>query len=154
MNIQYTYEVVSVDEAARCMEIVYSSEGHQTMHIGARLPYEGESVEDVVKMFEPTILWAEKTRPVLTPQVGVTGTVVSATGQHGNTPTPLTDDAARARRNRELADSDWTALVDAPLTQAERDVWMEYRQLLRDVPQQSGFPDSIVWPISPAQEPR
>lgn len=75
MSIEYTYEIVNVDETARCMEIVYSAEGHQTMHIGARLPYVGETLESIIAMYSPVIYWQEQTRPVVLPQVGSSGTV-------------------------------------------------------------------------------
>lgn len=75
MSIQYTYQITKVDEAARCMEVVYSADGHQTMHIGARLPFEGELLEDVIKAFAPVPLWLELARPVQVPEVGAQGTV-------------------------------------------------------------------------------
>jgi hypothetical protein len=75
MSIKYNYEIISVDEAARCMEIVYSAEGHQTMHISARLPFQGESLDDVIKAFAPVPLWIELATPVVAPQVGTSGTV-------------------------------------------------------------------------------
>ena len=75
MSIEYTYEIVSVDEAARCMEVVYSAEGHQTMHIGARLPFVGESLESVIEAYAPVPLWLEMATPVSVPQVGTSGTV-------------------------------------------------------------------------------
>jgi hypothetical protein len=75
MNIAYTYEIVSVDPAARCMEIVYSSVGRQTMHIGARLPFEGESLEAVIEMYSPVAYWREQETPVTVPEVGTTGVV-------------------------------------------------------------------------------
>jgi hypothetical protein len=75
MSITYTYEIIAVNEAARCMEVVYSAEGHQTMHIGARLPFEGEALEDVIKAFAPVPLWLELAAPVVAPQVGLTGTI-------------------------------------------------------------------------------
>jgi len=53
---------------------------------------------------------------------------------------------ARATRDRLLKDSDWTQLPDAPVDQA---AWAEYRQALRDLPQQSGFPADINWPTQP-----
>lgn len=76
MSITYTYEIISVDEAARCMEVVYSAEGHQTMHIGARLPFEGESLEGIIKAFAPVPLWLELATPVVAPPVGLSGTIV------------------------------------------------------------------------------
>lgn len=75
MSITYSFEIIAVDEAARCMEIVYTAEGHQTMHIGARLPYEGETLEDIVRMYEPVRYWEEQQLAVVVPQVGVSGTL-------------------------------------------------------------------------------
>jgi hypothetical protein len=81
MNIEYTFEIISVDEAARCMEVVYSAEGHETMYIGARLPFEGESLEDVIKAFSPVPLWIERATPVVAPQVGLTGTITPSAAE-------------------------------------------------------------------------
>ena len=75
MSIEYTYTVVSVDETARCMEVVYSAEGHQTMHISARLPYEGETLKQVIAMYAPVSYWEEKTRIVVPPAVGTSGVI-------------------------------------------------------------------------------
>jgi len=52
----------------------------------------------------------------------------------------------RAERDRLLTASDWTQVADAPVVSLE---WQPYRQALRDVPQQSGFPDSVEWPVPP-----
>lgn len=54
---------------------------------------------------------------------------------------------ARAQRARLLLASDWTQLPDVPL--ATRDAWAVYRQALRDVPAQPGFPLEITWPTPP-----
>jgi len=75
MSIQYTYQVIKVDEEARCMEVVYSAEGHPTMHIGARLPYAGETLEEIIAMYSPVAYWEERQRQVLLPTVGATGTI-------------------------------------------------------------------------------
>jgi membrane-bound lytic murein transglycosylase B len=53
---------------------------------------------------------------------------------------------ARSERDRLLSQSDWTQVTDAPVDQA---AWAEYRQALRDVPQQAGFPTEIAWPVKP-----
>ena len=75
MEIQYKYTIVKVDAQARCMEIVYEAEGHQTMHISTRLPYEGELLENIVKMYAPVALWNELALAVDIPNVGVTGII-------------------------------------------------------------------------------
>lgn len=78
MSIEYTYKIVNVDESARCMEIVYSADGHKTMHIGARLPFEGETLEEVIDVFAPIALWAQNKLTVIVPTVGQTGTIKPA----------------------------------------------------------------------------
>jgi len=52
----------------------------------------------------------------------------------------------RAERDRLLAASDWTQVADAPVDQA---AWAAYRQALRDIPQQEGFPHNVAWPVKP-----
>jgi hypothetical protein len=53
----------------------------------------------------------------------------------------------RQDRNRRLADCDWTQLDDSPGTQKLE--WATYRQALRDLPTQDGFPWTIDWPTPP-----
>jgi len=55
-------------------------------------------------------------------------------------------DRVRAERDRLLTASDWTQVADAP---ADATAWATYRQALRDVPQQEGFPENIKWPEKP-----
>ena len=52
----------------------------------------------------------------------------------------------RLRRDTLLSASDWTQVADAPVDKA---AWATYRQALRDIPQQEGFPTVIVWPDKP-----
>ena len=56
-------------------------------------------------------------------------------------------DEVRTQRDALLADSDWSVLPDAPVT--DEQAWKDYRQALRDVPQQNGFPTDIDWPVKP-----
>lgn len=58
----------------------------------------------------------------------------------------------RAERNRLLRDSDWTQLADSTLDETGMVLWQAYRQALRDVPQQAGFPLAVDWPIRPENE--
>jgi hypothetical protein len=54
---------------------------------------------------------------------------------------------ARQRRDVLLKESDFSQLPDIP--QATSLLWVPYRQALRDVPQQPGFPSTIDWPTQP-----
>jgi hypothetical protein len=51
----------------------------------------------------------------------------------------------RFERDKLLAETDWMASPDRTITQAERD----YRQALRDITTQEGFPDNVIWPEKP-----
>jgi hypothetical protein len=55
----------------------------------------------------------------------------------------------RFKRNQRLAATDWTRLDDAPLTTEQRAAYAVYRQQLRDLTNQPGFPWEIPWPIQP-----
>ena len=52
----------------------------------------------------------------------------------------------KEQRNKLLSNSDWTQVTDAPV---DSTVWATYRQALRDVPAQEGFPWSVTWPTQP-----
>jgi len=59
---------------------------------------------------------------------------------------PLPTEAqVRAERDARLEASDPMALADR-IT----DAWRTYRQALRDVPDQSGFPTNVIWPVEPS----
>ena len=51
----------------------------------------------------------------------------------------------REKRNNLLAETDWWSCSDRTMTQAE----IDYRQALRDVPQQENFPMEVTWPTKP-----
>ena len=54
--------------------------------------------------------------------------------------------SVRSDRNSKLSASDWTQVADAPVDKA---AWATYRQALRDISGQAGFPWTITWPTQP-----
>lgn len=67
-------------------------------------------------------------------------------------PAPTTEElAAQARSQRDalIGATDYLMATDYPLTDEKRQELTVYRQALRDVPEQSGFPTEIVWPTKP-----
>jgi hypothetical protein len=52
----------------------------------------------------------------------------------------------RQERSTKLKECDWTQLADSPVN---KETWATYRQSLRDVPSQEGFPWTITWPTQP-----
>lgn len=58
--------------------------------------------------------------------------------------------AARAERDALLQGTDWRVMRAVELGQPLEPVWVTYRQALRDVPLQPGFPNSFTMPVPPA----
>ena len=54
----------------------------------------------------------------------------------------------RNQRDALLAKTDWTQVADAPVDQQ---AWSTYRQALRDIPEQNGFPGDVDWPSKPTE---
>jgi hypothetical protein len=54
--------------------------------------------------------------------------------------------SVRATRNDKLKECDWTQISDAPV---DKTAWAAYRQTLRDITAQSGFPWAVDWPDAP-----
>jgi hypothetical protein len=52
----------------------------------------------------------------------------------------------RSKRNMLLTQSDWTQLADAPVDNL---AWAVYRQSLRDITLQAGFPFTVDFPVAP-----
>lgn len=52
----------------------------------------------------------------------------------------------RAERNQLLTASDWTQISDST---ADKAAWATYRQALRDITTQAGFPWTVEWPVQP-----
>jgi len=55
--------------------------------------------------------------------------------------------SVRAERDAKLAASDWTQGKD--IAENISTAWATYRQALRDVPAQAGFPWNVTWPTQP-----
>lgn len=70
------------------------------------------------------------------------------TGWH--VPEEVKAERLRRRRTELLERSDFTMLPDAPVKDVEG--WKRYRQELRDVPLQKGWPDEVRWPEPPKEE--
>lgn len=54
--------------------------------------------------------------------------------------------SVRDQRKTKLAECDWTQVADSPV---DKEVWAAYRQALRDITTQAGFPWDINWPVAP-----
>ena len=69
----------------------------------------------------------------------------SATAQRNDYNQNLLPLEIRSQRNSLLAETDYLALSDTTLTSD----MATYRQALRDVTTQAGFPTNVTWPVKP-----
>ena len=87
--------------------------------------------------------------PIFTDTTAEDGTVTTAAEQEAAYKAMKDAEQAksvRTQRGEKLKDTDWTQVADAPVDKA---VWATYRQALRDVTAQAGFPWTITWPTEP-----
>jgi len=54
--------------------------------------------------------------------------------------------SVRTSRTEKLKDCDWTQISDST---ADKAAWATYRQSLRDITKQAGFPWTVEWPVQP-----
>jgi len=67
------------------------------------------------------------------------------------TPIPVTAEEVNATIAQLLIDTAWRVAQDnTSMTRDQRTAWLDFRQALRDIPLQVGFPTSVQWPSEPA----
>lgn len=62
---------------------------------------------------------------------------------------PAQENDVKNKRDALLYQSDWTQIPNNPLTPAKQDEWAVYRQELRDITNQPGYPFNVIWPTPP-----
>jgi len=96
LNIPYTYEIIKIDEATKTMEVMYSSEGRQSVLVSARIPYIDERLEDVIRMFSPESFWREQETPIQNISNGIVGSI-------GSVQLDMSLQAVKERKLQEIA---------------------------------------------------
>ena len=90
--------------------------------------------------------------PIFTDTVAEDGTVTTAAEQEAAYKAMKDEEQAKAvrqQRGEKLKETDWTQVADAPVDKA---LWATYRQALRDVTTQKGFPWTVIWPVEPGKK--
>lgn len=88
--------------------------------------------------------------PVFTEYTDEEGVVHSVEEQETAYKERIDEQAAksvRTQRDRLLQETDWTQSRDVSLINDSE--WVEYRQELRDITIQDGFPHEVIWPTKP-----
>jgi hypothetical protein len=122
------------------------------MYSGTESNLDGNVLVKVVEQPQPsydakTQTVAQAAQPVLSNGEWQLGWVVSTlTAEQQAAAQDRKAASVRVERNQKLKDCDFTQLVDAPV---DRQAWVIYRQNLRDITSQSGFPWNVTWPEEP-----
>lgn len=67
-------------------------------------------------------------------------------------PAPTTEEVAarvRSQRDAMIAETDYLMTSDYPISEEDKALVEAYRQALRDIPEQEGFPSEVQWPVAP-----
>ena len=64
-------------------------------------------------------------------------------------PAVISEDEVRSQRDSLIKLSDWRVIRALELGETVPTDWATYRQALRDVPEQEGFPGDVTWPVAP-----
>lgn len=67
-------------------------------------------------------------------------------------PAPTTEEVAaqvRSQRDAMIAETDYLMMSDYPISAEDKALVETYRQALRDIPEQEGFPSNVQWPVVP-----
>lgn len=112
-----------------------------TINDPAIIPNDSVAITDSLRttllnglMSGDTITIDNNGQPVLTPRSDSETATINA-------------ENVRAKRGELLSSCDWTQLPDVPSTIQTK--WAAYRQSLRDITLQPGFPNTITWPEAP-----
>lgn len=111
---------------------------------------EGQALDGAIRQFLP--VWVIERRQKLASGIKNVDSVIGLIEPFPPAPPPTAEElASDARANRDflLSQSDWTQVSDVALTEDQKQAWATYRQALRDVPEQPGFPSNINWPEAP-----
>lgn len=57
--------------------------------------------------------------------------------------------SVRNQRDQLLVKSDWTQVIDSPLTDVQKLAWKKYRQKLRDITKGVTLTQDVIWPDPP-----
>jgi hypothetical protein len=66
----------------------------------------------------------------------------------GETPPPTIENVIDFC-DRLLAESSWSVLPDAQITDAEKELWASYRQIIWNIRKNTTDPTTVLWPTSP-----
>ena len=113
------------------------------MVIGTKI-YKPVESEESLKEYSELASWCNKNNAIIVDQ----GDYYEAVP----VPEPTVQELAsmvRSQRDAKLSDTDYLVVPDYPISPEDLEAVKVYRQALRDIPEQSGFPKNAQWPVEP-----
>lgn len=125
-----------------------------TLYAGTEANLNGASLERVIELepppFNPATEKLSIQAPIFNGSNWVRGwSIDSLTGEEQSQAANQKATQVRSARDQKLKDTDWRVIKALENNQAQDFDWAAYRQALRDIPSQSGFPWQVQWPIEP-----
>lgn len=114
--------------------------------VGDKVTEEELKTEDGLAKYRSMVEWANANQKLIVKD-GKNFTITDP-------PEPTSDELAkRARERRDilLAETDYLLLPDSPVSEETLEEVKAYRQALRDLPEQAGFPQNISFPEKPKE---
>lgn len=151
--MNFTYEIKGYNKDLSQVLVLYTPENETPKHklVNIDPTWSEQQIKDGITAQFPILWWTARENASAQLLVNTQGSatyVAPAIQEHVATQNEISDQV-RSRRRGLLMDSDWTQLSDTPLTNEQKLAWATYRQELRDITVQIGFPNNIVWPNKP-----
>ena len=149
--MNYSYEILKIEPRHKFLSVRYFAEGKDNYFKNFNPEdFSTEAIVEVIQNFFPNVKahWDYQTTAAETADLEVGATAELTYTEPPPTPKNNTsiESAKRIERDRLLQQTDWMMFSD---TATPSQAWLDYRQALRDVPSQAGFPDNITWPSKP-----
>lgn len=158
--MEFTYKIENYIQSEKRLFVVYTPTDTSLPPWGNWVSVSDDMTEDEIKenviMSLPKFRWETAEVPAAKNLVNYSSTAIFQPASETATsvdPQPISkeilEQMARAHRGQLLFASDWSVLSDVVLSDVKKAEYLAYRQALRDVPEQIGFPDNITWPTAP-----
>lgn len=148
--MQFTYKIENYFPSENRLFVVYQPADETLPPFGNWVPISTgmteEAIHERIISAVPYSKWTTPADPIAQQLVGFTSSTVA---HEPVAPEVDLSSTIRNIRSGLLVQSDWTQLPDAPITEEQKTAWATYRQALRDVTTQEGFPNSVTWPETP-----
>lgn len=106
--------------------------------------YKPVETEESLKEYSELASWCNKNNAMIVDQCDYYEAVPI--------PEPTVQELAssvRSQRDAKLSATDYLVVPDYPISPEDLEAVKAYRQALRDIPEQSGFPKNVQWPVEP-----